>query len=90
MKRSQIIDLLKKTIKAMDCISETMVQDRKTGETIGTIPKGDIEGMQTALTFVTHLLEGDYEEDNPIEFMSDMLYFHGALLLDLDEDGSDD
>lgn len=90
MKRSEIIDLLKQTISIMDGADGAVFKDKRTLKTVGTIPKGDIDGMQTALVFCEHLLDGSYEESNPLRLITAMLDIHGACKFGLDDEDSDD
>lgn len=90
MKRSEIIGLIDMAGQLMDAFDGAEVKNRDTKESIGTIPEGDIRGMQTALAFCKHMLVGSYVPDNPITLASKMIAYHGALKFGLDADNCED
>lgn len=87
MKRKDIIDLLKSAGQLMDAYEKADVMNHDTGELIGTIHKGDIRGMQTALCFCVHLLDGGYRQTNPVKLINLMLDFHACATLGIDPNG---
>lgn len=89
MKRSKIVSMIETAGQIMDAFDGAEVKNRDTKETIGTIPEGDIRGMQTALAFCKHILIGTYEPDGPADLANKMIMYHSAVKFDLDADDCD-
>lgn len=89
MKRKDIIQLIRDASRLLDGVDCAKIKDKETGETVGTIPKGDFSGMQTALIFCAHMLEGAYDPSSPLSLISDMTDLHGAVKFGIGEDADD-
>lgn len=89
MKRKDIIKTIRVASRVLDCMDGAVIKDKKTGETVGTIPKDAFEGMQTALIFCAHMLEGAYDPSSALSLISDMTDLHGAVKFGIGEDADD-
>ena len=83
MKRSEVIGLLDSVGMTLDFIDKVEIKNQDTGDLVGTIGEETITGMQTALAHCKHVLDGTYEEDNPIAFVNHMLNLHASATFGL-------